>query len=561
MKRIILIILLITSCKVSYAQFDALIHSAESGDETAQMYLGKAYLNGDKSYRIPQNNQKALEYFKMASDGSNNREAQFLIFKIYMAQKDMDSAISWLEKSADNGYAPAQQYLGYFYNHGYKGGNPQLAYKYYKMSADQGYLLALDNVGDCLRFGSGVEQNVFEARKYYQVAVDNGFVGANIGLSVSYALMGDIPKAEEHAHKAIEGNYIDGYDMLAFILSNQGKYEEAHRTIQEAIDMMRSGKGIEKFAPLVGLLERDGSIYLKEGKMDRAVKIWQQMQEVDLSYTENMDGEFCDTMRTYMAGNIDVNIPVSTTISEKTFVVVIANENYRREAMVPHAHNDGAVFAEYCKKTIGIPEKNIQIFNDASLNDIRQSINWLVQIVKAYNGEAKIIFYYAGHGIPDETDKSAYLLPVDGFGSDVETAYSLSKLYDTLGGLNTKSVLVLLDACFSGTKREGDMMAMSRGVAIKVEKGSPKGNTVVLSAAQGDETAYPYEEQKHGMFTYFLLKKLQLEKGNVTLGDLYEYVREQVSQQSLVQNKKSQTPAVASSPLLGDKWKQWNLKK
>ncbi|MEY8684835.1 caspase family protein [Bacteroides sp. AN502(2024)] len=560
MKRIVLIILLIASCKVSYAQFDALIHSAELGDETAQMYLGKAYLNGDKSYRIPQNNQKALEYFKMASDGSNNREAQFLIFKIYMAQKDMDFAISWLEKSADNGYAPAQQYLGYFYDHGYKGGNPQLAYKYYKMSADQGYLMALDNVGDCLRFGKGVEQNVFEARKYYQVAVDNGFVGANIGLSVSYALIGDIPKAEEHARKAIEGNYIDGYDMLAFILSNQGKYEEAHRTIQEAIDMMRSGKGIKKFAPLVGLLGNDGLIYLKEGKMDMAVKIWQQMQEIDLSYTENMDGEFCETMRTYMAGNIDVNIPVSTTISEKTFVVVIANENYRREAGVPHAHNDGAVFVEYCKKTIGIPEKNIQIFNDASLNDIRQSINWLVQIVKAYNGEAKIIFYYAGHGIPDETDKSAYLLPVDGFGADVETAYSLSKLYDTLGGLNTKSVLVLLDACFSGTKREGGMMAMSRGVAIKVEKGSPKGNTVVLSAAQGDETAYPYEEQKHGMFTYFLLKKLRMEKGNVTLGDLYEYVREQVSQQSLVQNKKSQTPAVASSPLLGDKWKQWNLK-
>lgn len=561
MKRIILIIILIASCKVSYAQFDALIHSAESGDETAQMYLGKAYLNGDKSYRIPQNYQKALKYFKMASDGSNNSEAQFLIYKIYEERQDMDSAIPWLEKSADNGWAPAQQWLGYCYDHGYKGGNPQLAYKYYKMSAEQGYLPALDNVGDCLRFGRGVEQNIFEARTYYQIAVDNGFDEANIGLSVSYALMGDIPKAEEHARKAIEGNYIDGYDVLAVILSDQGKYEEAHRALQEAIGMMRSGKGINKFAPLAGLLDHDGLIYLKEGKMDMAVKIWQQMQEIDLDYTENMDGEFCETMRTYMAGNIDVNIPVTTTISEKTFVVVIANENYRREVMVPHAHNDGAVFAEYCKKTMGIPEKNIRIFNDASLNDIRQSINWLIQIVEAYNGEAKIIFYYAGHGIPDETDKSAYLLPVDGFGSDVETAYSLSRLYDTLGGLNTKSVLVLLDACFSGTKREGGMMAMSRGVAIKVEKGLPKGNTVVLSAAQGDETAYPYEEQKHGMFTYFLLKKLQMEKGNVTLGDLYEYVREQVSQQSLVQNKKSQTPAVASSPLLGDKWKQWNLKK
>ena len=28
---------------------------------------------------------------------------------------------------------------------------------------------------------------------------------------------------------------------------------------------------------------------------------------------------------------------------------------------------------------------------------------------------------YAGHGIPDEQNKSAYLLPIDGYGSDVTT--------------------------------------------------------------------------------------------------------------------------------------------
>jgi hypothetical protein len=37
----------------------------------------------------------------------------------------------------------------------------------------------------------------------------------------------------------------------------------------------------------------------------------------------------------------------------------------------------------------------------------------------------------------------------------------------------------------------------------------PQGNMVVFSAAQGDETAYPNNDEKHGMFTYFLLKKLQ----------------------------------------------------
>lgn len=83
---------------------------------------------------------------------------------------------------------------------------------------------------------------------------------------------------------------------------------------------------------------------------------------------------------------------------------------------------------------------------------------------------------------------------------------------------------MFLDACFSGAKREGDMLASARGVAIKVKETQPKGNMVVFSAAQNDETAYPYKEQKHGLFTYYLLKNTR-NKGEVTLGDLADFVK------------------------------------
>ena len=49
-----------------------------------------------------------------------------------------------------------------------------------------------------------------------------------------------------------------------------------------------------------------------------------------------------------------------------------------------------------------------------------------------YGGQGKAIFYYAGHGIPDEANKTALLLPIDGIGSDPESAYSLHRLYDEL---------------------------------------------------------------------------------------------------------------------------------
>ena len=89
-----------------------------------------------------------------------------------------------------------------------------------------------------------------------------------------------------------------------------------------------------------------------------------------------------------------------------------------------------------------------------------------------------------------------------------------------LSAAPAESVTVFLDACFSGTKRESGMLASARGVAIKVRDEVPQGKLVVFTAAQGDETAYQYAEKGHGMFTYFLLKKLQESKGDVTLGEL-----------------------------------------
>lgn len=104
------------------------------------------------------------------------------------------------------------------------------------------------------------------------------------------------------------------------------------------------------------------------------------------------------------------------------------------------------------------------------------------------------------------------------------------------------------------------MLASARGVAIKSKEQAPQGNMVVFSAATGDETAYPYNEKGHGLFTYFLLKKLNDTKGECTLGELGQYVQDNVRQQSVVVNRKSQTPTITPSPSIKDSWKNLKLK-
>ena len=256
---------------------------------------------------------------------------------------------------------------------------------------------------------------------------------------------------------------------------------------------------------------------------------------------------------------VDMNIPVAGTVAANTFAVVIGNERYQHETSVPYAGHDAEVFAEYCRKTLGIPEKNIRVLKDATLNNMKFQLDWLRQVLSAYNGEARAIVYYAGHGIPDEADRGAYLLPADGYGSNTGTGFALKDFYAMLSAAPAESVTVFLDACFSGTKRESGMLASARGVAIKVRDEAPQGNLVVFTAAQGDETAYQYAEKGHGMFTYFLLKKLQESKGDVTLGELGDYITGEVKKASVVNNNKIQTPTVIPAAGMAD-WRRWTLK-
>lgn len=259
--------------------------------------------------------------------------------------------------------------------------------------------------------------------------------------------------------------------------------------------------------------------------------------------------------------DVDTNIPEAEQPNENLFAVIISNENYRRETKVQFANNDGEAFRKYCVTTLGCPEKNVHYVADATLNDMNAEIDWIRTVANAYNGQAKLIFYYSGHGVPDENTKSSFLLPVDGYGSNMSTGYSLDKLYATLGELPAEQVTVFLDACFSGAQRDGNVMASSaRGVAIKPKKSAPQGRMVVMSAATDSETAYPYKDKFHGLFTYYILKKLKDTKGDVSYGDLYEYVQSEVSKKSIVENNKSQTPTCSVAETLPDEeWRNWKL--
>lgn len=256
--------------------------------------------------------------------------------------------------------------------------------------------------------------------------------------------------------------------------------------------------------------------------------------------------------------DVDIDIPVvNTDKNTNTYCVIIANEKYEDVPVVDFAERDGEVFREYCIKTLGIPEKQVKSFINASYTDIKRALNWIETMSDISEGNSRVIFYYAGHGIPNEKDKTAYLIPTDGFPKDITTCFKLSDIYARLGKLKTRNVTVLLDACFSGVKRgSGQALVAARGVAIKPKNEVLTGNMVVFTAASGDETALSYGDKRHGMFTYFLLDKLKKSQGNATFGEIFSALSTEVKKNSMLENDKLQTPSVNVSTSMKPSWEK-----
>lgn len=256
--------------------------------------------------------------------------------------------------------------------------------------------------------------------------------------------------------------------------------------------------------------------------------------------------------------DVDKNIPTTHKTEENTYALIIANEEYQFVDNVNYASYDGETFKEYCIKTLGIPERQVRYCSNASYGIISGAVDWLSYALNNFEGSRAIV-YYCGHGIPDEKTGEAFIVPVDGKGTNTTTCYSLNTLYKTLAATKATSITYFMDACFTGANKEGSMLVAARGVAREPKKETIAGNAVVFSASSGDETAMTYEEKQHGLFTYYLLKKLQETSGNVTYNELADYISKNVKKDAFLLNEKPQTPVVATSPAVSSSWKNMKL--
>jgi len=147
---------------------------------------------------------------------------------------------------------------------------------------------------------------------------------------------------------------------------------------------------------------------------------------------------------------------------------------------------------------------------------------------------------------------------VDVSGTNLNAAVKMDEIYKKFAESGAGRVTIFLDACFSGGGRDAGLIA-ARSIKVKAKENMITGNLIAFAASSGEQSAMPYKDEQHGMFTYYLLKKLQDSKGNLTYGELSDYISKNVSIESLRVNQKEQDPKVNVSSEVQDTWENWRI--
>ncbi|MDD3049932.1 MAG: caspase family protein, partial [Candidatus Cloacimonetes bacterium] len=240
----------------------------------------------------------------------------------------------------------------------------------------------------------------------------------------------------------------------------------------------------------------------------------ERTREIKRTVIAGIDKDYGDLdFKSDLSVDVEQNIPEIKKKNSDAIAVVLGIENYRNVSDVNFAFRDATIMKEYFSKTIGIPEENIyfRTNDEVTLGEFRKIFSdkgWLDK--RVIENKTDVYFYYAGHGAPAIKEEKAFLIPFDGDPNyPVQTGYSLETVYENLSNLKANSVTVFLDACFTGANRENEMLlADARPVSIKL-KNNYVNNVTVFSATSSNEISSSYPQNKHGLFSYFLMKGMQ----------------------------------------------------
>lgn len=363
-------------------------------------------------------------------------------------------------------------------------------------------------------------------------------------------IAGELPKGEPPPKLIIQASPIDGNNTIV------GGREEGIKVV-----VTNRGKGIAKWVRVVlegdeelaGIWGRERNLEdIKPGETKTAIftllmptELKRKKAKIQVSVKEGRG--YSPTVKPTLTfslvpaeveeepvkivEDVDYDIPKGRTRRKKGYALVIGLSKYLNVPAPKYARNDAETFKKYLSKVFGIDNIEMLLDENATVGAIRgELIDWMKE-KKGFK-----VIYFAGHGVPDPKNPrkgDVYLLPYDGNPERKSTLISLKEI-SRLGAVSGDTVLVFLDACFSGSKGRTVQLA-SRPLAVaKISET----DAITFAAAEGSQPAKEFEKTKHGYFTYYTLLGLKGKAdaspygngdGWITTTELYKFVKDKVS--------------------------------
>lgn len=235
--------------------------------------------------------------------------------------------------------------------------------------------------------------------------------------------------------------------------------------------------------------------------------------------------------------------------------LVVGIENYRSITPTPGARDDAERFARMLEDSLNVPERNIHLLTDenATRGDILARIDWLKNNVSS---DARIYFFFSGHGSPDVQSGESYILPYE---SQPETlGFTGLKMEEVLQGLEqtpARDILAFVDSCFSGS---GDRSSLPEGTRplVPVEPVQSKPRVALFASSAANEISGNAPDSAEGLFTRHLLNAIGQGRadidgdGQISLAELEQYVGPRVARDAR-QVSREQNPMLSVSDELG----------
>lgn len=572
--------------------------AAYKGEQYAQNKLGLCYELGKG---VTKDIDKAISlYRKSAKQG--NIEAKYNLAWCYMlgngVPKDFIKAYELFKQSSESGNIAAQCCLGWCFEKG-KGVIKDInrALYWYNKSAEKGFNLAISKRNDYknlsyvekkikIQYKKWLKRGEFEKTKDYNLRVSRENRNKKLE-SLNKELIGVYKKiyiktiskkfsllAYDADNEVFELKQGDKSYYLSVPITDAKDFKENFEKVSFCdFDVNLDSNKKYVITNFTALYEGNEYVYdiSKDVNFNDYASVDIDVDDIDLNISNSsinkgkLRRKKISKSLTLKKSEIDTNIPTTCKNNSNTYCLIIGNEDYSsrqrgltKENNVPFAVNDAKVVKMYYNMTLGVPSENITLLTNATASEIYQQVDKLSKLAKVCDGDANLIFYYAGHGLPDTATKEQYLIPVDVNSENIKYGVKINDVIAKLTKYKANHVTVLLDACFSGGARNQGLLA-TRGVSIEPKSNIVKGNLVLMSSCSSSQSASAYDEKQHGMFTYYFLKKLNETEGNVTYEDLFDYVEKNVKLRSVLINNKEQSPKLNISPLVRNNWKSWKF--